>query len=301
MSGLYTKTVLNHVFAQAQSSLNLLLTTLSYSIMRLVILMLLLCCQQVLGQAINGTVYNAGNQKPVEFVNIGIPGKNIGTVSDPTGHFQLAISNEFDNDTLVFSCIGFQAYKVKVSDLKMAKTQNVQLHEKTTQLTEVLIKPRKFAERRLGVTAKGTKMTAGFKDNNLGYECGIMMHNRKTAFLKEVNVNIAQSLYDSIHYRLNVYRIGKGKTFENVLDSPIYVKLGKSEIKDKISINLEHLNLVLEGDFLVTLEHIKELGPGGLYFSTGLSHKTYYRKTSQGAWQTVPIGLSISVLADVEK
>ena len=57
---------------------------------------------------------------------------------------------------------------------------------------------------------------------------------------------------------------------------------------------------MVEGDFLVTLEHVKDLGPGYLYFCAGLSKITYYRKTSHGKWKTVPIGVIISVVADVE-
>ena len=45
----------------------------------------------------------------------------------------------------------------------------------------------------------------------------------------------------------------------------------------------------------------KPLGPGNLLFSVGLSKKTYYRKTSQGIWEKVPIGIGISVTAQVEK
>jgi len=89
--------------------------------------------------------------------------------------------------------------------------------------------------------------------------------------------------------------------FENILRAPIYIKMPKETVKDEIQIDLQSKNISVEGNFLVTLEHVKDLGKGNLHFCAGLSNKTYFRKTSQGKWETVPIGISISVLVDVEK
>jgi hypothetical protein len=58
---------------------------------------------------------------------------------------------------------------------------------------------------------------------------------------------------------------------------------------------------VVDGDFLVTLEHVKDLGPGYLYFFGAFTDRTYRRKTSQGKWESDKWGISISVEADVEK
>jgi len=89
--------------------------------------------------------------------------------------------------------------------------------------------------------------------------------------------------------------------FENILREPIYLKMPKESVKDEIQIDLQSKNIVVDGDFLITLEHVKDLGNGYLYFCAGLTDRTYYRKTSQGKWETAPVGISISVIADVEK
>jgi hypothetical protein len=64
---------------------------------------------------------------------------------------------------------------------------------------------------------------------------------------------------------------------------------------------LRSKDILTNGDFLITLEHIKDLGEGHLLFCAGLGTKTYFKKTSQGKWEAVPVGVSISVVADVEK
>ena len=127
------------------------------------------------------------------------------------------------------------------------------------------------------------------------------MKVKKTAFIKKVNINISNCSYDTIFYRLNIYKANGKNDFENILREPIYIKLPKESVKDEIEIDLQEKNIVVDGNFLVSLEHVKNLGPGNLYFCAGLSNKTYFRKTSQGKWETAPVGISISVVADVEK
>ena len=156
-------------------------------------------------------------------------------------------------------------------------------------------------KKKLGVTTRNKSFSAGFKDNQLGHELGIMMKVKKTAFIQKVNLNFNQCTYDSILYRLNIYKVNGKMDFENILTKPIYIRLPKSKLNETVTIDLTSYNLMVQGNFLVALEHIKDMGPGILHFSCSLTQKTYYRKTSQGTWDTAPIGVSISVDAKVEK
>ncbi len=54
---------------------------------------------------------------PVEFANISINGRSIGTVSNSDGEFILKISPSFINDTLGISYIGYEIYKQPVANL----------------------------------------------------------------------------------------------------------------------------------------------------------------------------------------
>lgn len=268
---------------------------------KLFISILLINYNIIFGQNISGILINTKSKQPIEFANIGIIGKNVGTVSDVNGKFNFFVDAQYDNDTIQFSIIGYKPIQIKVSDLRKKNDNVLLLEEKTYALTEVIVKPKIFKQQTIGVTTKNKKIAAGFKDNLLGYECGILMKVKKTAFIKKVNINIASCSYDTIFYRLNIYKVCKKMHFENILKEPIYVTMPKESVKDEVSIDLESRNIVVNGDFLVTLEHVKNLKDGHLYFCAGLANKTYSRKTSQGEWETVPIGLSISVIADIEK
>lgn len=268
---------------------------------KLLILFLLIACKSGFGQIINGILYNENSKQPIEFANIGIVGKNVGTVTDLNGKFNLLIDSKYDNDTVLFSIVGYKPLLVTVAELRKKSENSILLYEKTYQLSEVIIKPKLFILKTLGSTSKNKNVNAGFKDNLLGYEFGILMKVKKTAFIKKVNINISNCSYDTIFYRLNIYKANGKNDFENILREPIYIKLPKNSVKDEIEIDLQAKNIVVDGNFLVSLEHVKNLGPGNLYFCAGLSNKTYFRKTSQGKWETAPVGISISVVADVEK
>ena len=255
----------------------------------------------VYGMEITGAVLNAQTRKPVEFANIGIRGKGIGTVSGTDGRFTLLADSVADNDTVMFSMIGYNTRTILVSGLSGVSGNEILLSEKIYDLTEVVVRPKIFKEKTLGVTTRFKQFSAGFKDNNLGYECGILMEVRKSAYIKWVNINIAQCTYDSICFRLNIYKAAGDSQFVNILNKPIYIRMPKAEGRDGIQIDLTPENIVVNGDFLVSLEHIRDLGPGNLNFCASLSEQTWLRKTSQGKWETAPVGVSISVIADVEK
>lgn len=269
--------------------------------MRLLILIFLMSCNTIFGQTISGIVINEESKLPVEYVNIGIVKKNIGSVSDISGEYNLTIDSQFDDDTLLFSSIGYFPFSIKVSDLKKGDNRNIFLKEKVYEINEVIVKPRIFIQRTLGVTTRSKVAQAGFKENQLGYECGILMKINKSAILKKVKINFSDCSYDTIFYRLNIYKVLGELEFENILHNPIYLDLPKTKTLETVVVELESYNLTVQGSFLITLEHIKDLGSGHLYFNAGLSDKTYYKKTSQGEWRTVPVGISISVDADVEK
>jgi hypothetical protein len=244
---------------------------------------------------------NADSKQAIAYANIGIVGANVGTVSDLNGSFNLWVDSTYNDETMLFTVIGYQALAIKIAELRKSSNITLLFKEKSYELSEVLVRPDRFKQQTLGVTTKSKMIAAGFKDNVLGYECGILMKVKKTALIKSIHINISNCSYDTIFYRLNIYKVQGKMDFENILREAIYIKMPKELVKDEIHIDLQAKNIVVDGNFLVTLEHVKDLGPGYLHFSAGLADKTYFRKTSQGNWDTASVGISISVIADVEK
>jgi hypothetical protein len=250
-----------------------------------------------------GKVLNKQTATAVEYVNIGVPVKNIGTVCDMNGNVTIAIDKKYENDTLLFSCLGYEPSYLKVKDFMVNSNKPVLLTEKTFSFNEVVVKPQKTALKTIGITSRETHVAAGFKseENNLGYELGLLMHVKKSAEIEKININIKHCTYDSVFFRLNIYSRNKKDGFVNIIKKPIYIKLSKDRAKEIITVDLQNEGIIVQGDFLVSLEYVKNLGNGRLSFCSKLvTHTTYYRLTSQGEWQKFPFGVGIGISADVK-
>jgi hypothetical protein len=272
--------------------------------MRLIALLIFLSCNILLfGQQISGTVFELNSNAPIEYVNIGVVGKNIGTVSDENGKYTLQIDPEFHSDTLKFSSIGYYPYSVQVADFIKQNNGSVILEKRDYELAEVIVRPRRVRERTLGATTRNKFAVASMGDSTRmhGGEIGVLMRNNRTAYLKEVNINFAVCTYDVLSYRVNVYKALPNRQFENILTEPVYVTTTKEETENTVTIDVRHLNLVIEGNFLVSIETFKDLGPGTLHFPISLLHRSFFRRTSQGSWESFPFGISISAVVDIER
>jgi hypothetical protein len=66
-------------------------------------------------QVFEGIVKDAKTNLPLPYVNVGIIGKSVGTVTDSTGRYKLNLANH-DADSLKLSMIGYAAQTYQVAD-----------------------------------------------------------------------------------------------------------------------------------------------------------------------------------------
>jgi hypothetical protein len=256
-------------------------------------------------QIINGKVIDS-ESNPVGYVNIGIVGKNIGTVSDENGNFTLELKDQNNNDTLKFSMIGFISLEFNIGKFKRQhsneKIIQITLNKSITTLSEVTVRPKKYVTKIVGNTANSVRFTMGFQSNDLGNELGTVMKIKKShTFIENVNFNIAVNNYDSVTFRLNIYKMENGFPAENILKEPIFVTIvGNTRT---LSIDLKKYNLIVEDDFFVSLEWIKQLKGEGLFFCGGVYNAdSYTRFTSQGNWEKINyFGLGFYTTVTYEK
>jgi len=256
--------------------------------------------QSAFAQRYQARVLDSKTHQAIEYVNIGIVNKANGTTSNTEGKYEITLDETYNNDSLKFSCIGYAPYSIKVSDYKKRTSKDIELKVKDIQLNVVNVKPRTFVPKTLGYTMRSNKINAGFKENKLGSECGVLLKIKKTAVLKQLNVNISHCSYDTVFFRINVYQQLSKRSFTNVLVKPIYLKVPGKQVRETISFDLKPYNIIVAGDCLVTLEQVSDLGKGELYFSAGFG-RTYNRKTSQASWNVAPVGIGMNVIAEVEK
>jgi hypothetical protein len=253
----------------------------------------------LLGQLQTGTVFSSKTNSGIAFVNIGIIGRDFGTVSDQSGKFTITLENIYDNDSLRFSMIGYESRSVLVRQFKENPVKDVYLTPKTYYLQEVKVvyrRPRKII---LGTPVYTDHPWAGFPQNDLGSEMGVKVNIRKPVKLIDLNLNVAVCTYDSVTYRLNIYQSDGQKGYKNILTEPIYISFSKDKIKNVLTFDLRKYSIIIEENALIALELYKGLGKGELLFhATYYTDFTYHRKTSEGTWAESPgeIGMYLNGL-----
>jgi hypothetical protein len=241
----------------------------------------------VSGQCGKGKVLSSETNSALDYVNVVVCGKNTGTVSDKHGIFNLNLDQADDNDTLQFSMVGYECKSVCIRDFKNDTSKNIYLKPRYYALEDVAVvqcRP-KMKGITLGIRTDQGLIRSGFAENALGSEMGIKIRARGRVRLKDLNLNVATCTFDSVSYRLNIYRAVNMNEYENILNEPIYLNFSKDEIRDFISFDLSRYSIVVEGDIIVALELYKDLGEGRLLFHTNfLNGSTHFRKTNDMSW-----------------
>jgi hypothetical protein len=266
---------------------------------------------------ISGKIMDKGNQSTLPFVNIGIIGKYLGTVSDENGDFTLSINEKFALDTIKISMIGYESASFTVQEfINLAGSKlevTIELTEKVEMLSDVIIWSKPLKSRNIG--NKGKSTIAGFtpfKANALGNEVGVFCFIRENekVHLESFHAFVYLNDYDSIFFRLNFYAIGQDdKPANTLLQKPIYVNFNGE--KGLIELDLKAYNLSFSESFVVALENVKDWDRvittkyrdeknSGLYLGANFfGEKTMIRKTSQANWE-VPNQKSISAQMGVK-
>ena len=92
-------------------------------------------------QSITGTVVDCETKQSLMYANISVKGKNIGTITDSTGHFELLRKNLSKSDTLVFSYLGYSVKPLLAKDFLDGKTAVCELSPFAETLQDVDVYP----------------------------------------------------------------------------------------------------------------------------------------------------------------
>jgi len=265
----------------------------------LVAIVIIFFVEFAFAQQIVGTVKDAKTGEKLPFVNVGIPGKGIGTVTDNDGGFKISVNNNV-TDSLKLSMIGYRPQLFAIGDIiKQVGSLGVRLIPTNNQLKEVKITNHKYKQSILGNTTQSKSTNAGFTSNNLGNEIGEIIKIKKSpTWLKEFNASISQNASDSVMLRLNIYSVKDGLPDQNLLPQNILITVKKDQ--DMIKIDLQPYHIMVEDKFFVSLEWVKNTSGMGLKFSASLlSSPIIARETSQAKWEKIGIaGVGFNVLAE---
>lgn len=233
---------------------------------------------------ISAKVLDAEDKTPLAYVNVGIPGKNVGTVTQKDGSFKLDVDSQLANDSLAVSMAGYEKHVIPLKKVPVI----ILLHRKSGGLTEVVVTSGIRRKRVLGNKTASNWVSVGFPMRFLGAELGVKMAlGKKAGRLIRFQCHVSYSRVDSAIFRVNIYQVVKGIPV-NILQQNVLLSIGKTP--GDYTVDLSGLKLVLSGDILVSLELLRSCSsspnPGAVFFSAAFFNSgTWRRQTSQAEWK----------------
>lgn len=236
---------------------------------------------------LEGKVTDRETNEPLQFVNIGILNREVGTVSDSEGNFSLELDKSFTLNTIRLSMIGYIPLELIVKDvIGKSSPVMIEMEEKTEELEEVVVVDKALKRKKIGNTTQSKFLSTGFGYEQLGAEMGIKVKVRKPTLVDSFNFHISYNRLNSeAIFRLNICTVKKGKPNQNVLKDNVLIKVDPKQTGLQ-TIDLTGYNVTLTEDALVTLEWVDFVGEESkdeaIYFSLALfGNSTYIKKTSQ--------------------
>jgi hypothetical protein len=243
------------------------------------------------GQVITGTVIDSSNSEPLEYVNIGVIGTPIGTITDKNGNFKIDITGQPLNAIIRVSMISYKPQTFTIEELRN-KENTIKLTQAPVQLREVAVRPSGEIKDVGSITAN-TKMFSGwfgsFEYGN-GYELGLKIQlGAIPVKLLRLHFNINQT-FDTTVFRLLIHNIVHKKPADDLLSSNIFITVTKSS--GMVDIDLSNYNIVLKGDIALLLECVRVAGihkstkpiKTRVAFLTNKQGTTYYRRGCENKW-----------------
>ena len=262
----------------------------------------LLCCLliPVAGQReVMGKVLDKETGEPIPYVNIGLLGKTIGTVSNEKGAFRLVLprGRSAPDDLVRFSSLGYLPQEIPLGKLLEAEFVTAHLQPSAMALDEVVVStlPTYTLEEMVGYPLQSTRDFAYWKDSlALGAELGCRI--RVSPGLRKLNTLFFRSLQnpsDSLRLRVNFYAYSKGggppgSNLNKSGKSILYTLPGGSY---EAVVDLEPFDIWVEDDFVTSLELLQVYGSDRISLSMPAAEEsrgvTFRRYASQGRWENI--------------
>tara|TARA_R100001163_G_C5063226_1_gene200462 strand:+ start:1599 stop:2402 length:804 start_codon:yes stop_codon:yes gene_type:complete len=201
-----------------------------------------------------GVVIENKSSNPIAYAHIGVPNLKIGTVADESGRFKLKISKMDIQDTLYVSSVGYSTVKISYEEIRGKGELNILLDKKVSALQEISVTAMKEEKISLGRLRAYNLSGWSFSGLAKGNEVGRMFSNSKKIELVDLSFHIRSSDFDSLIYRIHFYEY-RSEKLDLINNNEIYLK--SNTTKGWVNVDLESQKLIIEGDFLVSLELVE--------------------------------------------
>ena len=145
---------------------------------------------------------------PLPYANIGLYEKNIGTLSDPDGTFEITLPASSSNDSLIFSSVGYETKKIAVNGLELSKSPyNIRLTSAAILLDEVTVSDKKLKSKILRLGWMGGKDGILPLDTVMGGGAVALLVEAPRApfYIEKLQLRLMYNSKDTIKFRFHIY------------------------------------------------------------------------------------------------
>ena len=253
---------------------------------------------------LSGIIRDSISNQALSFVNIGIRHTGVGTRSASDGLFSLTIPQQFENDTITFSMMGYGEYSMSINKIQPIQAISVLLKPKLFQLPDVPISAKRLVEKQFGIVKSKSLIhfTDGIVESNDFLEIAqVMRLDNVLSKITSVNLFIHSSNKDSATFRINFYGFDGHRPAQQLVGKNIVqtlpVKAGW------LTFDLSSYDIYLKGDVVVSIELIPtKPKPERINYEIKLggSSKSFLKTSSMGDWAVPPHHFRLFVTALVD-
>ena len=258
--------------------------------------------------SVRGKIVNEKGE-PVEYVQVGVPKHQIGTISTADGRFEISMPP----DTLQFFHVSYQAAGYPVTG--PADDLVVVLHEQ--ELPPAVFIGGDTKEKYLLRAGKNLLKNMGvisitLEDGNFkGKELGSVAQTKKPFLVQDISLTVHDNRIPDCVASINIYRIeGPEESFVNVLHKPIYFDVAVSDAPRKYDLHPEEPLLLEPGRYFIAFQIVgcdeaalqaflakpMEEQIHEMYMNFYIYLKSsYLRKSALGEMKHYPVNIGISV------
>ncbi|HBQ60773.1 MAG TPA: hypothetical protein DD671_14445 [Balneolaceae bacterium] len=226
----------------------------------MIFLQLLLLVQSILLplDPLKGHVFDEVTGQPLGYVNIGIKGTTIGTVSDETGYFALSLRNQPADAQVRFSIIGYKPKVMAVKEFSEGHNR-ITLTPERLELDDIYISKSRLRKKEKGNKTTSKRIVTGWNKYILGGERGIRIKAAsKPTYVQSLHFHIANNGFEEVLVRVHFRSFREDRPFDHVFNKDILVPV---KVKSGwIDVDLEEYKLVFEEDVAVTLQPVTRKG-----------------------------------------
>jgi CarboxypepD_reg-like domain len=202
---------------------------------------------------LTGKVIEKATQEPLPYATVSLKGKSIGVVTNQLGEFTFHFSDQYLNDTLMISMMGYETYMSVIKNLKDLDRLFLQLELKTIILNEIVITDKELTPKEIVEKAiRNIKFNYPQEPYLLdGFYRDFKKENEKYVALLEAAISIYDKGYSvprpkqRRHLQENVFinEIRKSKTVD--YKANIYINLNLLD-ELMISNDVRYINFALD-------------------------------------------------------